>query len=158
MRYPDEFPGFIEDGFVVFIVPLDEAGIGEQVFGSGDFSGFDIETILVGKFADEHLEPVAEVVFHGVHGRRPGNVVVGSVGVLFGIFIAAQEQLHRFPEGGRAVRIQRIGHQTGKHHRAANGQWPARPPQVQGTDVAVPDGFIAHTFGGYFLDGQGYFD
>jgi hypothetical protein len=22
----------------------------------------------------------------------------------------------------------------------------------------VPDGFIAHAFGGYFLDGQGYFD
>lgn len=47
---------------------------------------------------------------------------------------------------GRFI-VERIGHKAGKHHGAANGQRPARPPQVQRGDVSVADGFVAHAFG-----------
>lgn len=85
------------------------------------FPGFHILAVLVGELADEHLEAVAEVVFHGVHGGRPGDVVVGSVGVLFGIFVFAQEQCHGFAEGGRAMRVEWIGNQAGEDDRTAYG-------------------------------------
>ena len=112
---------------------------------------------MLREFADEHLEAVSEVVLHGIYGQGPGNIVVGSVGVLFGIFVAAQQRRHCFPERGRAKWIERVGHQACKHHRTAYGQWSPCPPQVQGADMPVPNGLVAHAFGGDFLDGQGYF-
>jgi hypothetical protein len=64
---------------------------------------------------------------------------------------------HGLAESRWAVRIERVGHQACKHHRATYGQWSPRPPQVQGTDMPVPDGFVVYTFGGDFLDGEGFF-
>ena len=56
------------------------------------------------------------------------------------------------------VGIVGIVHQRGENHGATGGQGPARPPQVQGAGVAVPDGFFAGAGRVDGFQGQGDFD
>lgn len=63
-----------------------------------------------------------------------------------------------FAEGGRTVFIRRVGPEGGADHGPARRQRSPRPPDMQGGNVAVPDGFLAPRVGGDALDRQVHFD
>jgi len=64
----------------------------------------------------------------------------------------------RFAKRRRTQRIGRIGPKGGANDRPTRREGPPRPPDVQGGDVAVPDGFFAPRVRRDALDGQVNFD